>query len=445
MHDTATGQKSDRPSVLVVTDQLPYPPRNGLTLPLYHYVLGLMKSRDVKLALLVEGNDGPAAADLTANERIFGKIEIIPFDRAPKLSRIVGEVLGKEMYQHGWVLKESYRSSDALRAESILVSPMSAVAKWRASGLTRALGARVSIAAVHDCTAASYLYRSKQAFGGFKLRLKGQVDRLRASRIAKIEHDLLCDYRAILLQTEKDKKLIQDVVSDGLTDQIVLVPNGVGEEYFDLQRCELPDRPKVVFVAELSGEYGPIARWVVDDVWSKVVATNPAAELLVVGKGASPGLRERFSSATNVVYTEFVPDLCEIYARASVVLSPVFKGYGLINKTLEGMASGVTVVGGVAAFNGIQGFELGVHGMACDAGDADSFATAISRLLRDSALRTQIGRAARDLLRSQFKWEFAVDKINGIIDQGTARESVDVRTPLPNPTALRSGSETATL
>ena len=60
--------------ILVVTDQLPYPPRNSVTLPLFHLVEQLRRSHAVQICLL----QGPGGEDqrpwLADNERRFGPV-----------------------------------------------------------------------------------------------------------------------------------------------------------------------------------------------------------------------------------------------------------------------------------------------------------------------------------------------------------------------------------
>src|SRR5690606_16277388 len=114
-------------------------------------------------------------------------------------------------------------------------------------------------------------------------------------------------------------------------------------ELFEL--APQPTADRVTFVAELSGEYAPVARWIVEQVWPKARARHPRMKLHVVGKGASPELGKLLATTEGVVHDEFVASLADIYRGSCAVLSPVFKGYGLINKTIEAMASGLVVVG----------------------------------------------------------------------------------------------------
>ena len=88
--------------ILVVTDQLPYPPRNSVTLPLFHLVEQLRRSHAVQICLL----QGPGSEDqrawLADNERRFGPVIRVVLPRNGLLARIWQELTGREMAEHGW-------------------------------------------------------------------------------------------------------------------------------------------------------------------------------------------------------------------------------------------------------------------------------------------------------------------------------------------------------
>lgn len=399
--------------ILIVTDQLPYPPRNGITLPVYNYAVGLMETQRVKLIFLADCNSPPTPDALAKNESIFGHVLVVYLSRRGKLIRMAREIAHVEMYQHGWVLAEKNFDIGSLQADTLIASPMSAVAKWHATGLHNTVDCRLSIAAVNDCTTAEYFFREEQGFGGVKSIIKGMMHRLRSLQIAKIEAKLLAPYGHILLQTSKDQHLMGQLVSKETASRVVTVPNGVRADYFDLSPS--PKNGNILFVAELSGEYSSIAKWLVDELWPEVLKQHPECQLVIVGKGASDNLKNTLRSAKNITHIEFVDDLAQLYREAMIVLSPIFKGYGLINKTLEAMAMSVPVVGGMAAFNGIQGFQPGIHGEACKTKNTAEFVTAISQLISDPVRRDAIGAAGRKLLQQQFRWEFAVDKLVRLI------------------------------
>lgn len=392
--------------VWVVTDQLPYPPRNGITMTVANYLERLQRHHEVCLILLVDAAHPPDPGDWSRNEAHYGPITRVSMVREASLRRMGLELMRREMYYHGWRPVPGSAPLTPPEGSALIVSPMSAVAKWRRQKQPRPSAAGVSIAAINDCTAAQYYCRGKQGFGGIRLKWRGLMDRWRTANIARIERNLLCDYDHVLLQTAADRDLMRRLVGDGISSKVTLAPNGVREELLSVQ----PDHRsrQIALVSELSGEYAPVARWLVGEVWPKVLRGQPDATLRVVGRGADDHLISLMKTVPRVSYIPFVDDLADLYRNTQVVASPVFKGYGLITKTLEAMASGIPVVGGVSAFNGIEDFVSGRDGILCATRDATRIADAIIRLVKDPALCEKMGESGRSRVRSQFVWETTI-------------------------------------
>lgn len=402
-------------SLVVVTDQLPYPPRNGITLPIDNYMVRLIQKRELKLCLLVDRGSMPDQDLIRKNEERFGQIEFIFLKRRSRLRRIIDEFCSNEMFQHGW-LPERPMSEEVVKLDVLLVSPMSAVAKWNSvigSGTHRC---RYAIAAVNDCTAAEYYFRKQQGFGSLRLLIKGWLDRMRARAIGRIEAKLLSSFDAILLQTEKDKELLGRLSSLALLDKVSLVPNGVRSELLSI--APDPHSRQVALVAELSGEYAPIAEWLLKDVWPCVRHRHPDWVFHIVGRGASDEMHRLVKRSDGVVLTTFVDDLGEFYRESAIVLCPIFKGYGLINKTVEAMASALPVVGGRAAFNGIDGFCDGESGLVCEDHSSTHLVQQISNLICDPKRRASIGTSARMVINGNFCWDRSVRQIERLLEAG---------------------------
>lgn len=400
-YSATDGVTGELPILWWVTDQLPYPPRNGVTLPSFHHAQALAGRSRLRLVLLQDADAPPKASALQENEERFGPILVLKLRRAKSLHRLLAELAGREMFQHGFLSAEAANLQGWQTGveDRLLVTPISAVAKLRA--LAPELPSRLerSAALVSDCTAGEYYFRGQERAGNWRHRLKGWLDRWRSAGIGRIEADLLDGYRAILLQTPRDREIFVDLVGPNLAEQVSLLPNGVNDDLFGLA---LNPAAHVIFMAELSGEYGPIAEWLVGAVWPKVQSGD--FKLHIVGRGAGADLRALMVSTPGVIHSEFVPDLSQVYQSAALAISPVFKGFGLINKTLEAMAAGVAVVGGLAAFNGIAGFTGGRHGWVCDRPDTEEFARALSVLLQDGERRQAMARQGQALVSAGFRW-----------------------------------------
>lgn len=402
--------------IVVFTDQLPFPPRNGITLPIYNYLILLVKKFKIKIFLFHDVNQDINHIELQHNEALFGKVHLIGLKRKNKFFRIKDEIFLEDMFQHGWVSDNSIGNqliNTLDKNKSILiVSPMSAVAKLNSMGVNPE-DFQISVAAVNDCTTSEYYYRDA-SIGNSLNKIKAKIDRYRCFFISRIERKILGKYKNILLQTNTDIELMASLVSGDISKKCIRVSNGVSEQFFDLSPS--PRKKEIIFVAEMSGEYSPIALWLVNDLWPIVMAKNNQYSLILIGKGASANLKKSIARSSQVRHIEFVENLIDVYKDASIAISPVFKGFGLINKTLEAMAAGIPVIGGLAAFNGIDGFRNGHHGLACKKLHVDEFSNALLHLMNDEVMRTRIGVNGRSLVKGQFQWGGAVSIIEDLFN-----------------------------
>jgi glycosyltransferase involved in cell wall biosynthesis len=264
--------------------------------------------------------------------------------------------------------------------------------------------------------------RSRLHCGRVPLALACPAARLAraAEGTERAEARLLQGADRVLLQTAADREALRSLVGEAAAARVRLVPNGVREDLFALPEAG-DTAAEVLFVAELSGEYAPTALWLLQQVWPAVRAAQPQARLTVVGRGASAALQAAFAATPGVQHQPFADELAPLYARCRVVLSPLWKGYGLINKTLEGLAAGRAVVGGRAAFNGIDGFVDGRDGVALERPDAAALAAAVAALLADPARAAALGRAGRECVRG-FRWERTAERLREALAGPRAHE-----------------------
>lgn len=162
------------------------------------------------------------------------------------------------------------------------------------------------------------------------------------------------------------------------------------------------DTPPIVgVVGRLSPEKGVDAAC---RVHQRVVRCYPGARLWVVGEGPEKARlqrdAERLGIASSVNWFGFQEDPGPLYRQMAVLLIPS-RSEGLPNVALEAMAHGVpvvgTAVGGVPEVVGDAG-----TGFVVPPGDVEALASRVLQLLRDAALRRQLGRQAREAASSRF-------------------------------------------
>lgn len=159
-----------------------------------------------------------------------------------------------------------------------------------------------------------------------------------------------------------------------------------------------PGVPRLCYVGSLS--WHPNAQgldWFCTEVWPRVRAELPAAELVIAGSGlrtdaAGRPRVPRAWQAPGIEVRGYVEDLEPLYAGSRAMIAPILGGSGVRIKLLEAFRAGMPVVttpAGAAGLRVTSGVELLVEPES----EPERFARAVRTLLSDGALRERL-RAA---------------------------------------------------
>lgn len=189
-----------------------------------------------------------------------------------------------------------------------------------------------------------------------------------------------------------------------------VIPSGIDYAFFASEAPPLPEfrdgKRNILFVGRQEQRKG--LPYLIE-AFGRLQQEMPDTRLIVVGPDG--GLRQsciRYISEHNVkdvVFTDFVPfeDLPRYYKTADVFCAPNtgHESLGLI--ILEAMAAGAPIVA-----TRIQGFQdvltEGVHGLLVPPKDSDALCSALRKLLNDSAMREEMGRAGSRDARN-YSWD----------------------------------------
>ena len=141
------------------------------------------------------------------------------------------------------------------------------------------------------------------------------------------------------------------------------------------------------------------------DAFAKVLACMPEARLRLVGEGPLEAkLRARMAQEPLAARVELLPATTDVAAccRSARVFALSSRQEGTPNVLLEAMASGLPVV--ATRVGGVP-FLLGEdNGLTVPAGDADSLAEGLVRVLRDPELAQRMGKAGRARAERDFSF-----------------------------------------
>lgn len=135
---------------------------------------------------------------------------------------------------------------------------------------------------------------------------------------------------------------------------------------------------KFVFIG--SSDFPPnqdALKWLLEDIWPKLVRCVPSAGLLVIGKW--DGMQSSKLSYPRVEFTGFVANLADAI-HGSIMLVPLRIGSGIRTKIMVAMAQGVPVV---TTTVGGEGLALGCGGGGVVVDETTAFVEAAAQLAQD--------------------------------------------------------------
>ena len=218
--------------------------------------------------------------------------------------------------------------------------------------------------------------------------------RFEAQALKRYEESAMRDVDVVISISETDASLIHDI--SGVSP--IVVPT-----YFENQthRDTNPESMKIGYIGHLKWQPNVIGLdWFFKEVWHRVRARIPNAELIVAGPGlsrSSSGELEvpQLWQNSGVEIVGFVDDLNDLYSQVVGMIAPVIGGSGVRMKLLETMGAGmptVTTPDGALGLLVTNGTELLIQD------DPESFASDVVRILTDRQLREQLRNSGYDFL-----------------------------------------------
>lgn len=253
--------------------------------------------------------------------------------------------------------------------------------------------------------------------------LKRLAYRIEAGKMLRYEGAALRRFHHIIAVSGIDRRemLLMDSAC-----AISIIPTGVDTRKFTVAPPAATNPPRIVFVGSMDWEPNIDAvTYFVQDIFPGIRGQFPSAVFEVVGR--TPPARVKQLASDSVIVTGTVPSVNEYLQRATVVVVPLRIGGGTRLKIFEAMATGKAVV---STSIGAEGLEVKSGRDLILADDAQTFAEAITLLIRDSALRRRYEEAAAKLA-AQFDWSNIGQRfaqiLHDVISQAAQSRQADSR------------------
>lgn len=419
----------DRPSVLAVTSEVPWPLNSGGHLRTFHLLRTLARRFDVRLVAPTRGSDEPGRAAL---ERAGVTLRLVPVSPRTRMSEAM-KVAAAAVRREPYVLFARHRNrgvSRALAAEARVCRPDVLYLDH--------LDSLVYADAVPDVPMVIDLHNVYSRLAG---RAGDEVPgRLQRSYLAG-EARLLARRELVAARKAHTIMAVSDDDAGYFSAlgaaRVVVVPNGVDCSAYAGASAARPGPPTLLYVGAL--DWPPnatAARLLATEVLAAVRQQVPDARVTIVGKNPPPEVLA-LAAMQNVEVAGNVRDVVPYFRSAHVLAVPLEAGGGTRLKILEAFAAGLPVVSTPVGCEGIDG----VHGEHFLVADRPQFADAIVRSLLDPAAAGERASRAQQLAEQCYDWsavgQRAVDAVScAAAADGTRAEALDMGREIQRSAAL---------
>jgi len=401
--------------LLFIVDQLPFPARNGVTLPVSNYVEGFIRfGYKVDLIFLVTNDEDWDSEMYALNKKKFSDIYCLYVEKKSLVIRVIKELL---------LLEPSFAYNGPSicltdKYDAIIASPHGPALFAKKQVLKKNITGKKLIAAVSDVYSELLKCQVRYSFVSNSLEKKiiSIFAAIRAYIIMpKIECNILQMFDYVVVQTETDKRYLSKVCKRVSQDKSIVLSNGVNDDLFDIDLRENMISHDILYIGGVDELVENNIRIFVEKPYKVVKEHVPDVQFTFVNNKLEKKFHD-YLIAHKVKCVGYVDNIVDIYKLQGILIAPMFKGFGLINKVIEAMASGCVVVGDRYAFNGIPGFKDKKHGFVVES--IDEMSSIILRIFEGYEGINNVRMEARKLVAKNFKWGDRVAILDEIIKKG---------------------------
>ena len=387
--------KNQSLKVLVVDEEIPYPPDAGKRIRTWNLLSRLARRHQVHLLCYGRKEDMAGCAVQQAGIKLHlveppktrtyllylrllaNLFSAYPFSVSKHYSRRFQQALDELLYRDEWDLVQCEWTPYARFLSSLFSTEETP-----------------TLIATHNVEAQIWNRRAQHGRNIVEKLFFG----LQKSKMERFERRALLQANAVTAVTLADVQTMQDwKVRD-----VTLVPNGVDTEFY-LPTGEPENDNEILSVASL--DWFPNAdalEYFAHDIFPLIRQKRPNAVLRIVGRRPPEPLRKKLSGIAGIDFVGEVADVRPHVNRAAVIVVPLRIGGGSRLKILEALAAGKAVVSTSIGAEGLD-LESGLHLLVADS--PSDFAGRVLELLSSRDSRRRLGECGKKLVVQRYGWD----------------------------------------
>ena len=380
--------------ILILTNKLPYPPRDGGSIATLNMMTGLHDAGNQVTCLALNTAKHPypleqIPSEIRENIHFLG----VDCDSSIRPLRLVTNLLfSRNPYISERFNIKAFRTALAalLQKESFDIIQLEGPYPGLYLDLIRKISdARVSLRA-HNV---EHLIWERKALHEASPLKKWYLKNM-AQRLKRFELELAHQTDALIPISKCDESYFR---KQGLHKPMITIPTGLSLENYP--QTKLPTEPSIFFIGALDwlpNQEG--LTWFLQNVFHLLLSELPQLRFHVAGRNASAQFEKKLNHP-NITYHGEVEDAVSFMQSYRLMVAPLLSGSGIRIKIIEGMALGRPVVTTSA---GIEGIQIVNHQNVAVEDDPYRFSNQVIKLLTDPHETDHMLAGTREFISRNF-------------------------------------------
>lgn len=395
-------------NILVVSHTFPYPPNEGIKLPLYNLIKEFSKTHEVSLLSFVNIEEEKYISEIKKYVKKMFVVKHFPSKNFFKRSFSV--FFSKQPYCVEQFFSKIFtdKLDEMLSSATYDVIFFDFINTVIYEKFIREKYNVKKILFLHDAMSMLF-YRN---FLVSKNILKKYYWFNQYIKLLNFEFELQNSFDKIVVVSQKDKNWLVKK-SNIVSEKIEVIPNGVDINYFKTDDINFEQMKEenlslifrgimnfppnedacIYFLTKIF----PLVRKLIPEIKFYIVGPNPSHKILNIVKNDK-----------NIIVTGYVEDIRKYISLSIVNVCPMISGSGIKNKILEPMSMGKPSVATSIAIEGIPELKNFENILVSD--EPQDFAKKIVLLIKDKDLYKKISINGRKLIEEKYNWKNIANK-----------------------------------